>query len=116
MPIVPQAVLTNPQFASLVKGIPIEACLPTGRYAVNVVYPDGQAWTVPNESGEACLGDEGSTDYARLKCTLQPRPILYSQGTRAVVEIVPATNKAHCTGHAAVPAVCEPVLPPPAHP
>ena len=111
MPIVPEAVLMNPQFASLVKGAPIQACLPTGRYAVNVVYPDGQAWTVPNESG-ACSGDEGSTDYKKLTCTLKPGPILYSQGTRAVVEVVPATNPAHCTGASRVPAVCLPSAPP----
>lgn len=108
--IVPAAVLTNPQIASQVGGVPIEACLPTGRYAVNVVYPDGQAWTVPNESG-ACSGDEGSTDYAHLRCTIQKRPILYSQGTRAVVEVVPATNPANCTGRHAVPAVCKPTAP-----
>jgi hypothetical protein len=70
-------------------------CLPKGRYAINVVYPDGQAWTVPNETG-ACSGTEGSTDYDHLTCTLAPRPILYSQGNRAVVEVVGPTNPANC--------------------
>ncbi len=103
---VPPSVLASPQVASLVSGA-IEGCLPTGRYAINLVYPDGQAWTVPNESG-ACSGGEGSTDYKGLKCTIEPRPILYSQGTRAVVEVTPTTNPAHCKGAAAVPAICLP--------
>ncbi len=76
--------------------------MPVGRYSINVIYPDGQAWTVPNESG-ACSGAEGATNYTNLSCTLQPRPILYSQGTRAVVEITAATNPAHCTAKSVAP-------------
>jgi hypothetical protein len=78
--------------------------LPKGRYEINVVYPDGQAWTVPNEAG-ACSGDEGSTNYTGLTCTLKARPILQSQGNRAVVEIVGPTNPANCqnAGPAASP-------------
>ena len=74
--------------------------------------PMWQAWTVPNETG-ACSGTEGATDVAHLSCTLKPRPLLYSQGTRAVIEVVPAEDPpeplhAHRTGparSAAVPAV-----------
>ncbi len=105
-PILPPSVLMSPQISSLVSGVK-QGCLPTGRYAINLVYPNGQAWTVPNESG-ACAGDEGSTNYSKLDCTIKPRPILYSQGTRAVVEVVPATNPAHCTGATKVPAICLP--------
>lgn len=74
-------------------------CLPPGRYAINVVYPDGQAWTVPNEAG-ACSGSEGTTQYGQtpLSCTIKPRPVLYSQGNRAVVEITKTTNPANCQG------------------
>ncbi len=90
-PIVPPSALSSSQFASLVKGLPVEGCLPTGRYAINIVYPDGQAWTVPNESG-VCSGEEGSTNYARLTCSLEPRPVLRSQGLRAVVEITPSAS------------------------
>jgi len=78
----------------------IQGCLPTGRYSINVVYPNGQAWTVPNEAG-ACTGDatgEGGTDWTNLTCKTQPRSVLRSQGPRAVVEIVTATNPAHCKG------------------
>jgi hypothetical protein len=107
-PVVPPSAVLSPALSGLVNAQPIQACLPTGRYAINVVYPDGQAWTVPNESG-ACTAAEGASDYTNLSCTLQPRPILYSQGTRAVVEITPATNPANCAGAAVVPAVCLPV-------
>ena len=89
---------SSPQVAALVNGHPVAACLPTGRYSINLVYPDGQAWTVPNESG-ACSDDEGATNYKKLTCPIKPRPILHSQGARAVVEITPAANDpAHHAG------------------
>ncbi len=103
-PIVPTDILTNGdvkhrfQITNLVNSVQF-GCLPKGRYAINIVYPDGQAWTVPNEAG-ACTGTsatgEGATDYANMTCTLKPRPVLYSQGTRAVVEVVGPTNPASC--------------------
>jgi hypothetical protein len=107
----PKGLLANAQFAALVRDVQF-GCLPVGRYAVNVVYPDGQAWTVPNEAG-SCAGPnsaEGMTDYGMTPptCTLKPRPILYSQGNRAVVEITPAADMTHCQGMQAVPAVCLP--------
>jgi hypothetical protein len=107
----PKGLLANAQFAALVRDVQF-GCLPVGRYAVNVVYPDGQAWTVPNEAG-SCAGPnsaEGKTDYGMTPptCTLKPRPILYSQGNRAVVEITPAADMTHCQGMQAVPAVCLP--------
>lgn len=95
----------------------IQGCLPTGRYSINVVYPDGQAWTVPNEAG-ACTGDatgEGKTDWTNLTCFTQPRPVLRSQGPRAVVEITPAKNPMHCQGASSqtnpgpVPPICLPM-------
>lgn len=100
------ALLQNPQLATLVKDVKF-ACLPPGRYAINAVYPDGQAWTAPNEAG-ACSSGEGSTDYDRLQCTGKPRDILYSQGNRAVVEIAKTTDATHCQGAQAVPDVCLP--------
>jgi hypothetical protein len=80
--------------SNLVKDVAY-GCLPTGRYAINVVYPDGQAWTVPNEAG-ACSGTEGSTDWGNLTCTIKPRPVLHSQGPRAIVEVVAATDPNNC--------------------
>jgi hypothetical protein len=93
----------------------IPGCLPKGRYAINVVYPDGQAWTVPNEAG-ACTGTatgEGSTQWNANPptCSLQPRTVIQSQGPRAVVEIVGPSNPANCKEGAPVPptpAICLP--------
>ena len=68
-------------------------CLPIGRYAMAAVYPSGQVWTVPNEAG-ACAPLEGNlVERDRVgTCARKPRPILYSQGPRAVLEIVPPTT------------------------
>ena len=102
-PIVPVDLLDNDdptraQVTNLVSAVQY-GCLPTGRYAINVVYPDGQAWTVPNEAG-ACTTNEGTTEYNATPptCSLTPttRPLIHSQGTRAVVEITATTNPANC--------------------
>jgi hypothetical protein len=104
-PIVPPDLLANGppavpdadsrfQVTNLVNAVQY-GCLPKGRYAINVVYPDGQAWTVPNEAG-ACSGAEGATDFGALTCTIKPRPVLYSQGNRAVVEIVGPKDPDSC--------------------
>ncbi len=80
-------------------------CLPLGRYAINAVYPTGQAWTVPNESG-SCAEAEGRGDLSTNPgaCLGRIRPVLRSQGTRAVVEIVPATDPSVCAKLAAIDA------------
>jgi hypothetical protein len=111
-PIVPTDILSNGdvdhryQATGLVQNVQF-GCLPKGRYAINVVYPNGQAWTVPNESG-ACSGTEGTTVYdgmsTGLTCTLKPRPVLYSQGNRAVVEVVDALNPNNCVNTNGPPA------------
>jgi hypothetical protein len=94
VPFLPPTILSSPQINALVKGIPVQACLPTGRYAINIVYPDGQAWTIPNESG-ACAAAEGSTNYTKLTCSIERRPVLRSQGQRGVVEITPTADCAN---------------------
>jgi hypothetical protein len=107
-PIVSPSVLMSPSIAALVAPPVVTACLPTGRYAINVVYPDGQAWTVPNEAG-ACSGSEGPTDFTTLTCVAKPRSIIRSQGPRAVVEITATTDPLnHCNGYQQVPTVCLP--------
>jgi hypothetical protein len=77
------------------------ACLPKGRYAINAVYPTGQAWTTPNEAGN-CAHSEGAissdfSDMSKLTCTVKPRSVLYSQGTRAILEIVGPSDPNNCT-------------------
>ncbi len=72
-----------------------QACLPLGRYAVNVVYPSGQAWTVPNEAG-SCATAEGTVTGSPPVCSGNGRDVLYSQGTRGVLEITPAQTPATC--------------------
>jgi hypothetical protein len=99
----PQVYL-NPQLQQLVKqdGSGVQfGCLPTGRYGINMVYPTGQAWTAPNEigscaavEGQAVLGAVGGTLTDPGRCSVETRPVLYSQGTRAVVEITPSTSGA----------------------
>jgi hypothetical protein len=74
----------------------VTGCLPMGRYGINVIYPNGQAWTVPNEAG-ACSPNEAC----------DRRPILSSQGNRAVVEVVSAQDGAYCQANP-VPAECLP--------
>lgn len=124
--IVPADLLTAPEprasVAGLVKAPPnyvsgqppaIQGCLPTGRYAINIVYPNGQAWTVPNEAG-ACTGQatgEGQTIWTVGQsqpvptCEVQPRNVIRSQGPRAVVEIVKDPNSNFCDMHP-VPQQC----------
>lgn len=81
-------------------------CLPKGRYAITLVYPTGQAWTVPNEIG-GCAQSEG-TVVARGDlsiCAIKPRPVLLSQGARAVLEIVDPVDPSTCDSNP-VPDAC----------
>jgi hypothetical protein len=85
-------------------------CLPTGKYGINVVYPSGQAWTVPNEMG-ACAPAEGDWDKTTnpSSCASKPRSVFASQGLRAVLQIVEPTTdegKALCASGAPVPPEC----------
>lgn len=72
-------------------------CLPKGRYAISLVYPTGQAWTVPNEAG-GCSREEGGVlaGSGVGSCAGKPRPVLLSQGGRAVVEIIDAKDPRTC--------------------
>jgi hypothetical protein len=81
-------------------------CLPKGRYAITLVYPTGQAWTVPNEIG-GCAPSEGAVvPKGELStCTAKPRPVLLSQGARAVLEIVDPSDPTTCADNP-VPDLC----------
>ncbi|SRR5579883_926631 len=91
-PIAPPTLASDPSVASLAAEVK-QGCLPTGRYAIDVVYADGQAWTTPNEAG-ICSAAELSADGS--SCA---RPVLDSQGRRAVVEVVPALDPAYCVAN-----------------
>ncbi len=93
----------------------VQGCLPPGRFALNLVYPTGQAWTVPNETG-SCAASEGTVNLKTTppSCSVappdangQPRDVLYSQGTRAVLEITESPGSATCAMFP-VPAACLP--------
>jgi hypothetical protein len=81
-------------------------CLPKGRYAMTLVYPTGQTWTVPNEIG-GCAPSEGAlVSRGDLStCADKPRSVLLSQGARAVLEIVDAADPSICEANP-VPLPC----------
>jgi len=93
----------------------IIGCLPKGRYGINMVYPTGQAWSTPNEMG-SCARKEGETRFPPDPashpgtCATQARPVLYSQGTRAVIEIGDPKDPSVCEKNP-VPSVCTTLLP-----
>jgi hypothetical protein len=89
----------------LVNGFQL-GCLPKGRYAINAIYPSGQAWTVPNEMG-SCAKAEGASSFAPGvgDCSIQHRPTLFSQGNRNVIEIVDPVDPTYCNANPS-PAAC----------
>jgi hypothetical protein len=76
-------------------------CLPEGRYAINLIYETGQAWTVPNEAG-VCAVDEPLKDGGTI-CGTRPR--LSSQSV--VVTIGPPGDPSYCQAHP-TPSACAP--------
>ncbi len=84
----------------------VQGCLPKGRYAMTMVYPTGQAWTVPNEIG-GCAPSEGvvKPDGDISACSAKLRHVLLSQGARAVLEVIDTQDPATCNAHP-VPDVC----------
>lgn len=107
----PNAILQSQ--ARLIKKVE-QGCLPPGRYGINLVYSTGQAWTVPNEAG-SCASDEGQIGPGSTaasapppdglqSCQAKPRAVLPSQGTRAVLEIVPPPpGDTFCDAHPVPP-------------
>jgi hypothetical protein len=97
------AVAKHPRVREVVRG-----CLPKGRYAISLVYPSGQAWTVPNESGGCAPAEGVVVPGDRVgTCSGKPRTVLLSQGSRAVVEIIDANDPEVCENHP-VPPECLP--------
>lgn len=76
----------------------IEACLPQGRYAMNLVYGTGQAWTVPNETGVCQVGEPISADGKMCVADGPPgaqRTLLPSQDV--VLTIGPPSDPSYCS-------------------
>jgi hypothetical protein len=70
-----------------------EGCLLPGDYAVNVVYPTSQSWTLPNESG-TCFGNEQPTASGGCGTREVQRSILATQSF--VIRVGKASNPAAC--------------------
>ncbi|MBM4359590.1 MAG: hypothetical protein FJ096_15920 [Deltaproteobacteria bacterium] len=76
-------------------------CLPQGRYAMNLVYETGQAWTVPNEAGVCAASEPPSADGTR--CSGRTR--LASQGVPLVIGA--PRDAAYCAANP-TPSACLP--------
>lgn len=77
-------------------------CLPQGRFAINLVYDTGQAWTVPNEAGICSPGEPLSDDGNRCG----NRPKLASQSV--AVQIGAPVDPAYCEANP-TPSTCDPL-------
>jgi hypothetical protein len=84
----------------------VEACLPKGRYALNLVYGTGQAWSVPNEAGVCQKGEDlDPKDTTQCKASAGSRPRLASQDV--YLTIGEPDDAAYCQAHPP-PAECLP--------
>ncbi len=87
-----------------------EACLPQGRYTMNLVYGTGQAWSDPNEAGVCQTGETESADHTMCTATGPAgaqRARLRSQDL--VLTIGPPDDPSYCAMPAhQTPAACCP--------
>jgi hypothetical protein len=81
-------------------------CLPQGTYAMNLVYPTGQAWTVPNDAGVCASAEPESADRTRCVSTTKDRARLASQD--AFVTVGPPKDAAYCKANP-TPKACLPL-------
>jgi hypothetical protein len=77
----------------------VEACLPQGRYAMNLVYGTGQAWTDPNEAGVCQAGEPEMMVSGKPMCVAGGPPtaergLLGSQDV--VLTIGPPSDPSYC--------------------
>jgi hypothetical protein len=75
----------------------VEGCLPKGRYAMNLVYGTGQAWTVPNEAGVCSPQEPANKDNTMCVAAVASRARLPSQDV--VLTIGDAEDPTYCTTH-----------------
>ena len=78
-------------------------CLPTGTYAMNLVYPTGQAWTLPNEAGVCTEGETLSSDGKKCVAGDVSRRRLVSQDV--MLTVAPGADAAYCKANP-TPKVC----------
>ncbi len=86
----------------------VQGCLPTGRYAMNLIYGTGQAWSDPNEAGVCQAGETESADKTTCVGTGSAsamRARLSSQDL--VLTVGPPTDTAYCIANP-TPAACCP--------
>lgn len=76
------------------------ACLPQGKYSMNLIYGTGQAWSLPNEAGVCAPAEQPQTPT-----TCGKRAKLASQAV--TLTIGPPKEAAYCT-MAPTPAACLP--------
>lgn len=80
------------------------ACLPEGRYGVNLIYGTGQAWSTPNEAGVCAKSEPQSADGKNCaEAGGLHRARLASQ--TGVLTITAPTDAAYCKSHR-TPDVC----------
>ncbi len=111
-PVNPDLVL---KYQTQVKSVTL-GCLPPGWYSVNVVYPTGQAWSLPNQMGYCTYGPGGKlVETCKTISSVSPdqaskgfnsanpgRPLLVSQqifrdeGGKKVPQIVQITPSPRC--------------------
>jgi hypothetical protein len=63
----------------------VYGCLPEGQYSMNLVYPTGQAWSVPNEAGVCATAEPQTSDGTTCKAVTNERPRLVSQDAMLIV-------------------------------
>lgn len=81
-------------------------CLPEGTYAMNLIYPTGQAWTLPNEAGVCAESEPQSANGKQcVSGGTDPRARLLSQD--ALLTVKPASDAAYCKANP-TPSVCLP--------
>lgn len=79
----------------------VYGCLPEGDYALNLVYPTGQAWTVPNEAGVCASSEPMSADGKSCVASAISRARLASQDAMLVVGKPKDAN--YCKAHPTPP-------------
>jgi hypothetical protein len=84
----------------------VEGCLPKGRFAMNLVYGTGQAWTVPNEAGVCQPLEPANMDGTMCMSSIASRARLPSQDV--YLTIGDPEDPSYCAAHPP-PAECLPV-------